>query len=229
MQTGLRMIGYCRVSTAGQAENGVSLDMQKDKIKAFCLLHGYQLTAIYEDAGRSAKDIKGRPEFQRCLDELISGKTNGLIVYKLDRAFRSTVDCLTIIEQLESKGLLFMSVMENLNTQGAIGKLFLSILASLSTFERALTAERTSQALQSKKEHGERIGQVPYGFALSTDGVKLIQEPSEQTVIRTIVRYHKTGLSNNAIACRLNERKIPTKNSGLWRNHTVKGILERTL
>ncbi len=58
-----RLVGYVRVSTVDQSESGCSLVFQREKIEAYCKLHELDLVHVYEDAGRSAKDIKGRPAF----------------------------------------------------------------------------------------------------------------------------------------------------------------------
>lgn len=222
-----KIFGYVRVSTVGQADNGCSLPLQKTKIKSFCELHDLELVRIYEDAGRSAKDIKGRPAFSDCLEALYAGKANGLCVYKLDRGFRSTTDCLTTVENLQKKGLMFISVTENLSTDGAIGVLFVSILASLSTFERMLISERTSQALQGKIARNERTGSIPYGWRVLSDGIHLEECPDEQKIINRIRWYGSRGYSFNRIAKVLNEHGYRTKHGKEWRERQVARLLQR--
>jgi site-specific DNA recombinase len=85
-----KAIGYVRVSTGEQAQEGVSLEMQAAKIRAYWELNDLTLTEIIEDAGISTKNMTGRPGFQKALAIVFSGKADALVVYKLDRAFRST-------------------------------------------------------------------------------------------------------------------------------------------
>ena len=60
-------VGYFRVSTAGQANEGVSLEAQQAKIAAWCDANGYELAGVYTDAGLSGKRADNRPELQRAL------------------------------------------------------------------------------------------------------------------------------------------------------------------
>jgi DNA invertase Pin-like site-specific DNA recombinase len=210
-----------------QSESGCSLVLQREKIEGYCKLHELELLHVYEDAGRSAKNINGRPAFVECLEFLRAKKADGLVCYKLDRAFRSTTDCLETVEMLKKKGLEFVSITENVSTDGAIGTLFVSILASLSAFERQLTSERTSQALQGKIQRGERTGTLRYGYDLDLDGVHLIPNPEEQQVLTKIQRYRAKGVSLRQIAEKLNKQGCKTKQGGSWKHSTVQGLVNR--
>ena len=86
-------VGYIRVSTDDQAKEGVSLDNQKSKIEAYCQLKDLNLSEIIEDAGISAKNLK-RPGVQRVLKLARKKQVDAVVIYKLDRIFRSTVDAL---------------------------------------------------------------------------------------------------------------------------------------
>jgi len=86
-------VGYIRVSTDDQAKEGVSLDNQKSKIEAYCQLKDLNLSEIIEDAGISAKNLK-RPGVQRVLKLARKNQVDAVVIYKLDRIFRSTVDAL---------------------------------------------------------------------------------------------------------------------------------------
>lgn len=222
-----RLVGYVRVSTEGQSESGCSLILQREKIEGYCRLHDFELLHIYEDAGRSAKNINGRPAFVECLEFLRAGRADGLICYKLDRAFRSTTDCLETVERLKKKGREFISITENVSTDGAIGTLFVSILASLSAFERQLTSERTSQALQGKIQRGERTGSIRYGYDLDPDGVHLVPNPQEQEVLDQIQRDKAEGVSLRKIAEKLNQQGYKTKQGGPWKHSTIQGLVSR--
>ena len=85
------MVGYIRVSTAEQAEDGVSLAAQRVKIEQYCALYDLTLVEVIDDAALSAKTLN-RPGLQRALSMLRSGKADGLVVAKLDRLTRSVGD-----------------------------------------------------------------------------------------------------------------------------------------
>jgi site-specific DNA recombinase len=86
-------LGYIRVSTEDQVKEGVSLENQRSKIEAYCQLKELDLSEIIEDAGISAKNLK-RPGVQKVLKLARKREVDAIVVYKLDRIFRSTVDAL---------------------------------------------------------------------------------------------------------------------------------------
>lgn len=88
MQTGRITIGYVRVSTDRQAEQGVSLEAQEAKIRAMATVQGVDLNEVIVDGGESAKSLN-RPGLQQLLALVQSGKVQTVIVAKLDRLMRS--------------------------------------------------------------------------------------------------------------------------------------------
>jgi len=92
---------YIRVSTEDQAREGFSLGEQKEKLEALCKYKGYEVYKVYKDAGKSAKDITHRPQFQQMLEDMKAGKINYIVAYKLDRVTRSVKDLETLISTLE--------------------------------------------------------------------------------------------------------------------------------
>ena len=83
-------IGYIRVSTEQQADEGISLEAQKAKIAAWCEINDYQLAQVYVDAGISGKSMDKRTGLQDAL--AATKKDNALVVYSLSRLARSTKD-----------------------------------------------------------------------------------------------------------------------------------------
>ena len=204
-------IGYIRVSTEGQATDGVSLDAQRAKIAAWCDLNDYTLVAVHVDAGISGKSADNRPGLQAALAECRKGAA--LVVYSLSRLARSTRDTIEISERLNKIGADMVSLSEKVDTTTAAGKMVFRMLAVLAEFERDQISERTAMALQHKKAHGEKTGgAVPYGYDLDSDGKNLIENPAEQTVIRQARELHAAGLSLRAIAAKLDERGFAARN-----------------
>ncbi|MBI3722714.1 recombinase family protein [bacterium] len=160
-----RVIGYVRVSTDKQADEGVSLAAQRSKLEAYASLYGLELVEVVVDAGVSAKTLD-RPGLGRALDRLARGEADGLLVAKLDRLTRSVRDLGTLIaEHFETAALL--SVAENIDTRSAAGRLVLNVLASVAQWEREAIGERTSAAMAHMAEEGRFTGgEAPYGYAL---------------------------------------------------------------
>ena len=220
-------IGYCRVSTEDQAKEGVSLDNQKSKIEAYCHLKDLDLSEIVEDAGISAKNLK-RPGVQRILKLARTKQVDAVVVYKLDRIFRSTTDALETTKMFERYGVSFHSIEETLDTQSAMGRFFFTLIAALAEMERRIIGERTKAALSHKRSRNEKTGgDVPYGYDLSPAGI-LIKNDAEQGVIRVIRNLNKDGYSLRKICRELEQAGYLTKNGkATWQPSTIWKILKR--
>lgn len=224
----MKAIGYIRVSTTTQADNGVSLDAQKEKIRAWCKVNGYRLDTVFSDRGMSAKRADNRPQLQKALKEVCKSRKCALIVYSLSRLARSTKDAIGIAERLDKAGADLVSLSEKLDTTSAAGKMMFRLLAVLSEFERDLTSERTKIAMQHKKANSERVGTIPFGYDLCDDEITLIENPDEQAVIGDIMAMRQKGETLIGIAESLTARKIRTKKGNRhWSHQSVASILNR--
>jgi site-specific DNA recombinase len=220
-------IGYVRVSTAGQAADGVSLDAQAARVRAWCGANGYQLVGVHVDAGLSGKRADNRPGLQAALSDVC--KAGGaLVVYSLSRLARSTKDAISIAERLDKAGADLVSLTERIDTTTAAGKMVFRMLAVLAEFERDLVSERTTAALAHKRSQRQRIGDIPYGWRLADDGVALLPVESEQAVIVRMVALRADGGSYRAVADELTRSGVPTKKGrGAWTHQAVASILRR--
>lgn len=98
----MRAVGYVRVSTDKQADRGISLDAQVEKVRAMATLHSAELVKTISDAGESAKSLD-RPGMQRVLEMVRARSINMVIVAKLDRLTRSVRDLADLLELFERK------------------------------------------------------------------------------------------------------------------------------
>jgi site-specific DNA recombinase len=113
-----------------------------------------------------------------------------VIALKLDRLFRSTVDCLETVQRWDrtSVGLHLVDFSGTaIDTRSAMGRFFLTMAAGFSEMERSLIGERTSAALQYKKAMGVRLGGVPFGFTSDRRGGKLIPNPRELAAVHVVL------------------------------------------
>jgi site-specific DNA recombinase len=221
-------IGYIRVSTAGQANEGASLDAQRQRIEAWSLANGVELAGVFTDEGISGKRADNRPELLKALEAV---KQTGavLVVYSLSRLARSTKDTILIGEQLEKAGADLASLSEKIDTTTAAGKMVFRMLAVMAEFERDLVSERTTTVMAHKRANGQRVGSIPYGFDLDDDGTTLVENDSEQGVLALIESLREDGYSLRAIADELSARGIPTKQGRRsWTHSTVQRIIHRT-
>ena len=222
-------IGYIRVSTEDQVKEGVSLDNQREKIKTYCQLKDFNLVNIIEDAGISAKNLK-RPGIQKVLELTRKKKVNAVVVYKLDRIFRSTVDALETTRLFDKWGVSFHSIEETLDTQSAMGRFFFTLTAALGEMERKIIGERTKVALSHKRSRNEKTGgDIPYGFNLTSDG-HLFKNETEQKVIQLIHQLKNKEHTLREICEKLEQEGYKTKRGKTnWHPETVRTILKRTI
>lgn len=188
-------VGYIRVSTKGQVEDGISLALQIDKIKAYCYLNEIDLVAIYGDPGISGKTAIKRPGLQAVLEMAKRRDIKHMIVYKLDRFSRSTMDCLDMCNTLNGQDVALHSITEKLDTKSALGRFFFTLLGALAELERALISERTTAALQKKKSDGGQVSsQAPFGYR-HEDGL-VVPDEAEQEALNVLKSLrHESGMS----------------------------------
>ena len=134
--------GYARVSTKGQERDGNGLEAQERVLRE----HGAEV--IYKDSFTGTK--KHRPELDKLLSVIKEGDT--LVVVKLDRIARSTIQGCELMNELFAKGVavnvLNMGMMDNSTT----GKLIRSIFFAFAEFERDMIVERTSEGKAVARE-----------------------------------------------------------------------------
>jgi site-specific DNA recombinase len=222
----MQAIGYIRVSTEDQAKEGISLDNQRAKIKAYCQLKDLDLVDIIEDAGISAKNLN-RPGAQRVISLSRNKKVDAVVVYKLDRMFRSTVDALETTKKFDKWDISFHSIVETLDTQSAMGRFFFTLTAALAEMERGIIGERTRATLQHKKAKGEKTGgDVPFGYDVDNTG-HLVKNEVEQKAVRLIHRLRLKGYSLRAVCRELEKEGHRTKRGNrTWHPQTVSQILK---
>ena len=187
-----RVVGYLRVSTEIQADEGYSLIAQRQDIERYCQLYNLELIDIITDEGESACNLE-RSGIQRALKMLSAGLAEGLIVAKLDRLTRSVSDLGYLLKEYFTKYTL-MSVADKIDTSSASGRLVLNIVVSVSQWEREAISERTKKVLQHKKNNGERTGNIPYGKKLSDDGLMLTENKQEIEILNRIKELRAEGM-----------------------------------
>lgn len=139
-------IGYARVSTSDQ-----NLSLQIDSLEQV------GCKKIFEDKISGAKD--DRPGLNQAIEMLREGDT--LVVWKLDRLGRSLKSLITLIGELEERGVNFKSVTDSIDTSTPAGRFFFHMIASLAQMERELIAERTRAGLEAARRQGRFGGRKP--------------------------------------------------------------------
>ena len=220
----MKAIGYVRVSTQGQAEDGVSLDAQEAKVRSWADLNGAEVV-IFRDEGISGKRSDNRPGLKAALEAV--GRGDALIVYSLSRLSRSTKDTLTIADALAQKEADLVSLSEKIDTTTAAGKMVFRMMAVLAEFERDQVSDRTRFALAHKRTLNEKTGgDVPFGYRARSG--KLYAHAGEQRALRLILDLHGKGTSLRGICRTLEAQGVARKHgSRSWHPQTVADILKR--
>lgn len=219
----MKAVSYVRVSTDKQAEFGVSLEAQTEKIRAMAVVQGAELVDTIVDT-ETAKNLN-RPGITRLLALVDSKAVQAVIVAKLDRLTRSVRDLGDLLERFERRGVSLVSVAESLDTKTAAGRLVLNVMASVSQWEREAIGERTRDAMRHMQSTGQYTGgSAPFGYQLAADGAHLEPNPTEQAILARIAELRTAGYSLRAVADELNRQGYVTRRGTAWRHQYVAAI-----
>ena len=147
--------GYVRVSTDVQVERD-SLTTQEQGLTAHCQAQGWTLR-FYRDEGISAKDTE-RPALRRLLADVRAGRVAVMLVTKLDRISRCVRDLLDSVALFEAAGVKCVSLRDNIDTSGPVGRFILHILGAIAELERGIMAERVAEDMKLRARRGKWNG-----------------------------------------------------------------------
>lgn len=139
----MAVVGYARVSSVGQ-----SLDVQVDNLNA------YGCDKVYEE--KRSGTTANRPQLKKCLDYV--REDDVLVITKLDRLARSTLDLHKIVDELNNKGVGFKVLDQSIDTTTKEGKLMFTMLAAVAEFETELRKERQLEGIAKAQERGVQFG-----------------------------------------------------------------------
>ena len=213
---------YTRVSTSMQVD-GYSLDAQRDKLRKYAEYEDMAVVGEYSDEGFSGKNIQGRLEFQRMLNDIQEGKdgVDYVLVFKLSRFGRNAADVLNSLQLMQDFGVNLICVEDGIDSSKDSGKLMISVLSAVAEIERENIRTQTMAGREQKAREGKwNGGFAPYGYRLE-NGQLLIAE-DEAEVIRVIYdRYIHTNDGVAGVAKYLNSHGYVKK---LRQNNTIPGF-----
>ena len=218
----MKAIGYIRVSTQSQVDEGVSMDAQKAKIRAWCDINDYELVAVYEDAGISGTTLKGRDGLLDAIEATEKGFA--LVTYSMSRVSRSVRDMIDIGDGLSKKGADLVSITEKIDTTTASGKMVFNMLAVMNQFERDQCSERVTFAMRHMKAQGKRVGSIPHGYELADDNL-LVPEADGQQMLKIVNQLKDNGYSLRKISAELAEKGIFNKHKKPFAAQSIKQML----
>lgn len=145
----MRVAIYCRVSTDEQ-----DADKQEELCLEYCKRHDFEVFKVYKDVitGWSTS----RPMFNQLLEDMRHYKFDAVMVTKLDRLGRSLQHLLSVIDELNKKGIKFLAITQQIDTTSAGGRLQMQIMGAFAEFERNIISERTKEGMRRATGVGKR-------------------------------------------------------------------------
>lgn len=221
---------YIRVSTEDQAKDGFSIHAQREKLTKYAEANDWDIYDFYVDDGISGKNLDGRPEVTRLLNDVKEGKVNNVLIYKLDRLTRSVRDLIYLIELFEKHCCTFNSQTEKIDTSNAVGRMFVKIIGIFAEFERENLAERVAFGYEQKTREGNYTNtNGVYGYDYIVGEQKLVINDIEKDIVNRIFDLYIDGSSYFKISRLFNAENVPTKRGGHWAPSTIKSIIHNPL
>ena len=222
MRKPLRIGAYIRVSTDKQVQvfEG-SLDTQKYRMQEFVKGRNKEMRSwgeiieFYAEEGFSAGSVK-RPEYQRMMSDIRSGKINLILVADISRLSRNVHDFSVLLKVLEEYDASYLSLKEQFDTTTPAGRLMTNMVVTMAQFEREQTSERVSINTNARAMRGlVNGGRPPLGLCRSDKPGLWIVDEIEAEQVRTIFRvFLEQGSLGKALPV-IEEMGIRPKNSGV--------------
>lgn len=224
---------YTRVSTEMQVD-GYSLSAQITELENHAKINGFEIVERYQDAGKSGKDIEGRPEFMRMLSDISNHviDVDYVLVFKLSRFGRSSLDTLTSLKTLQENHTELICVKDGINTSAAMGKLILTVLSCVAEMERENILVQSMEGKKEKARQGKwNGGHAPYGYRIGEDDVLYVVEEERPVIEMIFDMYVNKGWGYQRIASHLNAMGVEKNTHGYknkldkWTTKTISNIV----
>ncbi len=227
-----KIIGYCRVSTDNQKDEG-TIDLQRQALKEYADAKGYELVKIFEDEGVSGglEDRAGLAELFSFLEDKENKGVEAVLIFKLDRLARDLYIQEHLIKKLEALSVGLISTKEaDLASDDPMRKAFRQFMGIVSELEKSFITMRLSGGRINKIKNKKTYAGGGIALGYSTIDKDLVIDTAGADTIRQIFkmkRYGKKGLRE--IARTLNEQGVATARGGKWHAGTIKYILANPL
>ncbi|MDA2732689.1 recombinase family protein [Bacillus cereus] len=233
MENIIRVAIYARVSTEEQAEHGYSIDAQLDTLRNYCKMYEKIVVKEYVDRGVSGKSINGRYELQKLLRDAKNGEFDEVVVWKISRLARKTIDLLQIVDELSKHKVAFRSFSENFETETPMGKFALQMMGAVGELERNTIVDNVKMGMKQRARTGRWNGGIVLGYkSISRDSggkgresTRLVIVEEEAVIVRKIFNMYSQGKGLKAIANKVNHEGYKTKKGNAFSTATIKEII----
>jgi len=204
--------GYIRVSTPGQAKEGESLEAQRKAIEAYIKSKDWKLVEIYSDAGISGKTMKKRQGLQRLLSDAQDKKFDAVIITRVTRFGRSTLDTLNNMEMLKKSDIKLISLAEMLDFDTPMGGMVFTMLAGFAKLENEMRTQQVMLGKINSARKGHAIGPRPYGRVYNKDTGEWALDETKVETMRKVATDYLNGQSLTSLAkqCKLDHSTLVT-------------------
>ena len=151
----MRAALYARVSTADQNTQSQLLDLEQ-----LARQRGWEVIETYVDHGISGTRTR-RPALDRLMADALHHRFDVVVVWAFDRMARSTRHLLDTLDELHRLGIQFISLRENIDSEGPLGSALFTIIAAIAELERSLIRERVRAGMRRAKLEGRQLGRKP--------------------------------------------------------------------
>jgi DNA invertase Pin-like site-specific DNA recombinase len=228
-------VTYVRVSTKDQVDN-LSLGLQRERCKDWCVQRGIDVIAVFDDPGQSARTVR-REAFQRMLAFIRrkKGAVGYVVVHDLSRFARNMDAQIEVIASLHSEGVLLRSVMEDVD-ETAAGKMVTNMHGLINQFFSDRNAERTRLGMEKAAKEGRFPFKAPLGYLnvrRVKDGPNLIPDPERAPLISKAFDLYAAGnlsraellrkLTNLGLTSANGKRLTPQSLENVLRNPAYSG------
>ena len=219
----MKNISYLRNSRLIQSS---SLETQKKLITDFCKTHEIKLDEIIVDEGISGSGDRTdkRNGYNSVMEMIDNGEVNTLVVISISRWGRNLGEIYKSVQLMETKGVKFLSIKENIDTSSPYGRFTINLLSSLYEMELELIRDRVKDTLKVKKENGKVYSPTPFGF--DRVGDDLVENKKEKRLLRKMLRLKENGNSYGDVSKYLTKNRHKTKNGGKWTRQNVYSVLK---
>lgn len=206
----MRLVGYVRVSTLEQADSGLSIAGQRERIIGWATAMGHHVVDIKVDAGVSSTVVPDdRPGWQEAMQLVVTKRVQGVVFTALDRVARSVLDVLTLAEKFNHNEWSFISIRDSLDTKSAVGRFTLTLLAGVAQLEREMIGDRTRAAMEQLKINRHRYSRyIPFGLKMAEVPVDELPGKFRRELVEDEVENEIISLAKNLIAHRANSEQM---------------------